>query len=236
MLKIILLSFIPMVMVSCNPHLLFPGIKGSGVIVTEDRKIDDYSAIDLRLPGNVKVSAGDRFQLQVSADDNIIGEIDTFIRNGTLIISQNKNFINPTIDIHVSLPSAEKISVSGSGDILVGDVFTGEEMHFRVSGSGSITAKVNAEKVHSRIAGSGSVNLAGEAYLQNIQIAGSGSLNGYDLNTLVSRVKVNGSGNSYISVDEHLEVKNNGSGNVYFRGNPQKNLVMRGSGKVFNND
>lgn len=236
MLKIILLSFIPMVMVSCNPQLLSPGIKGSGIIVTEERKIDDYSAIDLRLPGNVKVSADDRFQLQVSADDNIIGEIDTFTRNGTLIISSNKNFRNPTIDIHVSLPSVEKISVSGSGDILVGDVFPCEEMYFRVRGSGSITTKVDAEVIHSTIAGSGSVNLSGEAYLQNIQIAGSGSLNGYDLNTLVSRVTVNGSGNSYISVEEHLEVKNNGSGNVYFRGNPQKNLVMRGSGKVYNTD
>jgi len=236
MLKIILLSFIPMLMVSCNQQLLFPHIEGSGIIVTENRNMDNYSSIDLRMQGNVTISADDRFGVQVSADDNIISEINTFTRKGTLIISNNKNFRNATIDIHVSLPSAEKISVNGSGGIVVGDLLQGEEMHFRVGGSGSITAAVDAEKIYSTIAGSGSLNLSGKAYLQNIQVSGSGTVNSFKLNTSVSHVQVNGSGNSLISVDEHLEVKNNGSGNVLYRGNPRKELVMRGSGKVVNAD
>ena len=236
LLKIILLSFIPMLMGSCNQQMFYPHIKGSGIIVSENRNIDNYASIDLRMQGNVKISADDRFGVQVSADDNIINEINTFTRNGTLIISGNKNFRNATVDIHVSLPYAEKISVNGSGGIVVGDLLQGEEMHFRVGGSGSITAAVNAEKIYSTIAGSGSLNLSGKAYLQNIQVSGSGNINSYKLNTSESHVKINGSGNSYISVEESLGVKINGSGSVYYKGNPQTDLVTRGSGKVIHTD
>ena len=134
MLKIILLSITPILILSCNKQPLFPYIKGSGIIVAENREIDNYSSIDLRMEGNVKISSDSRFELMVSADDNIISEINTFTSNGTLIISGNKNFRNATIDIHISLPSAEKISVNSSGDILVDDFFPGEEMSFRIGG------------------------------------------------------------------------------------------------------
>ena len=236
MLKIILISLAPMLILSCNKQSLIPYIKGSGIIVTEERDIDNYSTIDLRMAGNVKISADNRFKLMVSADDNIIGEINTSTSNGTLIISGNKNFRNATIDIHISLPSAEKISVNSSGNIMIGDLFPCEEMYFRIGGSGTITAKVDSEKVQSTIAGSGSLNLSGTAGLHSIEISGSGTINSYKLNTSVSHVKVNGSGNSYISVAEILEVKNNGSGNVYYRGAPRIDSVMMGSGKIINTD
>ncbi|GEM_PF-360220 len=235
-LKIILLSITPILVLSCNKQPLFPYIEGSGIIVTEKRNIVNYSSIDLRMAGNVNISADNRFKLTVSADDNIIGEINTFTSNGTLIISGNKNFRNATIDIHISLPSAEKISVNSSGDILVDDFFPGEEMSFRIGGSGSITAKVNSEKIYSTIAGSGSLNLSGTACLHSIEISGSGTINGYELITSASQVKVNGSGNSFISVEDSLVVKNYGSGNVYYRGNPRIDSVMMGSGKIINTD
>ncbi len=236
MLKIILLSLTPMLMLSCDKQSLFPYIKGSGIIVTENRDIDNFSSIDLKIAGNVEISADNRFKLLVSADDNIIGEINTFTSNGTLIISGNENFRNATIYIQISLPSLEKISVNSSGDIIVGDFFPGEEMNFRIGGSGSITAKVNSEEIYSTMAGSGSLNLSGTAYLQSIEISGSGTINSYELNTSVSHVKVNGSGNSFISVEDRLEVRNNGSGNVYYRGTPRIDSVMMGSGKIINTD
>ncbi len=236
MLKIMLISLTPMLMLSCNKQSLFSYIKGSGIIVTEERDLDNYSSIDLRMAGNVKVSADNRFKLMVSADDNIIREINTSTSNGTLIISGNKNFRNATIDIHISLPSAEKISVNSSGNIMLDDFFPGKEMHFRIGGSGTITAKVDSEKVQSTIAGSGSLDLSGKAYQHKIEISGSGTINSYELNTSVSHVNVKGSGNSFISVEERLEVKNNGSGNVYYRGKPRIDSVMMGSGKIINTD
>jgi hypothetical protein len=235
-LKIMLPSLIPLLMLSCNDRSCFPFIKGSGIIVTEKRDTDNFSSIDLRMAGNVEISENDRFNLLVIADDNIIGEINTFVCNGTLIISGNKNFRNASIDIHISLPSAEKISVNGSGDIMVGDFLAGEIMNFRIGGSGSITAKIKSEKIYSKIAGSGSLNLSGTADLHNIEILGSGAINCYELNTSVIHVKVNGSGNSFISVEESLEVSSNGSGNVYYRGTPRIDSVMMGSGKIINTD
>ncbi len=105
MLKIILLSLTPLLMLSCDKESPFPYIKGSGNIVTEKRDTDNFSSVELRFAGNVEVSEDDRFKLMVSADDNIIGEINTFTSNGTLIISGNENFRNATIDIQISLPS-----------------------------------------------------------------------------------------------------------------------------------
>ena len=233
-LKFILLSLTPMLMLSCNKQPVFSFIKGSGIIVTEKRDMDNYSSIDLRMAGNVKISADNRFKLLVSADDNIIREINTFTSNGTLIISGNENFRNATIDIYISLPSAEKISVNGSGDIIVGDFISDDKMNFSIGGSGSITAKVKSEKIYSTIAGSGSLNLSGTTYQHNIKILGSGAINSYELNTSVSHVKVNGSGNSFISVEDSLEVRNNGSGNVYYRGTPRIDSVIMGSGKIIN--
>jgi hypothetical protein len=236
MLKVILLSLTPMLLLSCNNKLSFSYIEGSGKIVTEKREVNNYSSIDLRMAGNVKISADNRFKLLVSADDNIIREINTFVRNGTLIISGNKNFRNATIDIIISLPSAEKISVNSSGEIMIGDPFPCKEINFNIGGSGNITAKVESEEIHSTIAGSGSLNLSGKAHLHRMEILGSGAINAYELNTSASHVKVNGSGSSFISVEDNLEVRTNGSGNVYYRGAPGIDSVMKGSGKIINTD
>jgi hypothetical protein len=236
MLKIFLILLTPTLMLSCDKQSLLPYIKGSGIIVTEQRDTDNFSSVELRLAGNVEVSEDDRFRLMVSADDNIIGEINTFTRNGTLIISSNRNFKDATIDMHISLPSLEKIAVNSSGDIMVGDFFPDKEMNFRIGGSGSITVKVKSEKIYSTIAGSGSLNLSGTAYLNSIEISGSGTINSYELNTSVCQVNVNGSGNCFVSVEDSLKVRINGSGNVYYRGTPQIDSIITGSGKIINTD
>jgi hypothetical protein len=91
---------------------------------------------------------------------------------------------------------------------------------------------VIAHIVESEISGSGQIYVSGSTYEHSINISGSGNIRAFPLTTQRTYVKISGSGNSEVSVEDYLDVNISGSGNVFYKGNPQINTHISGSGNV----
>jgi hypothetical protein len=209
----------------------------------QNRKVDSFSEISLRIGAKVHLEQGEKQNLEIVAKPSTLEQIITEVKDGKLIIRfPNKDYFWKTfqpgeITIYITTPEINGLSISGSGDILSDETIKTKTLDLSVSGSGNIKLMaLSAERVKSAISGSGNIILAGKDAAQDLSIAisGSGSLKALDYSADDVSVKVSGSGNVDIEAVKNLYVRIAGSGNVTYKGKPLIDQSIAGSGKVRN--
>lgn len=188
-------------------------VSGSGEMVTESREVSGFDQIAVFGSGEVVVDVTGRESLSIEAEDNIMPQLTTEVRNGVLELEVEGN-VSPTRDITYTITAATLtgVSIAGSGDVTATGVDSGE---FGVE-----------------IAGSGDVSPVGTAGALSIEIAGSGRYRGEDLVATTATVEVAGSGDVVVNATEELDIDIAGSGSVEYLGNPTVEQSVSGSGEV----
>lgn len=207
----------------------------------QDRKVDPFTEISLRISANVYLEQGPKHSLSIVAKPSTLDEIITEVKDGKLIIRfPNKDFFWKTfqpgeITIHITAPEISGLGISGSGDIIAEDELKTKSMELAVSGSGNIKlSELNAERVKAAISGSGDIIVAGNSAAQDLSvtISGSGNFKGINYSSDDVSVKIAGSGNVGIEANKNLYVRLAGSGNVTYKGKPMIDQSIAGSGSV----
>lgn len=211
-------------------------IKGNGIQATEGRIVSEFAKLKSSGSFEVHITKGDEFEVIVSADENVIQYIDTYVSGGVLRLEtrgtlsiQNKL----PMEIFITTPVLEGIKLSGSGNITT-DYFYSDEMDVILSGSGKIKTAFETDKADINISGSGEIELSGFAQKADFRISGSGNIDAVDLSTVDCFTSTSGSGDMWVSIERFLEAKISGSGNVYYYGEPNIETHISGSGNVLN--
>lgn len=191
-------------------------VRGSGTVLTEERRVEPFTEIELEGSGTVLVALGERSAVTVEADDNVVPLLTTEVEGGRLRLGSKSGtaFIsNVPIVFRVTTSSLRAVVVSGSGDVQIGD-FAGEDLEVRIDGSGEVLATGTVERLE-------------------VRVGGSGTFDGFDLEAADVSVEVGGSGEVEVSASERLEVEIEGSGEVRYMGDPgQVETRVSGSGDV----
>jgi len=207
----------------------------------QNRKVDPFSEISLRIGAKVHLEQGAKQNLEIVAKPSTLEQILTEVKDGKLIIRfPNKDYFWKTfqpgeITIYITTPEINGLGVSGSGDIIAEGIIKTKVLDLGLSGSGNIKlSELSAEQVKGTISGSGNIILAGKDAAQDlsITISGSGSLKAMDFSANDVSVKVAGSGNVDIEAVKNLYIRIAGSGNVTYKGRPLIDQSIAGSGKV----
>jgi hypothetical protein len=207
----------------------------------QNRKVDPFTEISLRISANVYLEQGPKQNLEIVAKSSTLDEIVSEVKDGKLIIRfPNKDFFWKTfqpgeITIHITVPEINGLGISGSGDIIAEDEIKTKSMEMAVSGSGNIKlSELNAERVKVAISGSGDIIVAGKTAAQDLSvtISGSGNFKGLGYSSDDVSVKIAGSGNVGIEANKNLYVRLAGSGNVTYKGKPMIDQSIAGSGSV----
>jgi hypothetical protein len=189
-------------------------IHGSGVLKTETRIVSSFSRIDLAGSPDVEITSGSPASVTVSADDNIVTNIETKVSGETLRIDSKHSYNSSLgVKVNITVPNLKGVAISGSGNIHVTGLKAGD--------------------LDAAITGSGNIVLTGSAEGLNVQITGSGNLQAGDLTAKHVAATVTGSGDATVDATEELEASIIGSGSVRYSGNPphiRKNVT--GSGDI----
>jgi hypothetical protein len=189
--------------------------RGSGNLVTEAREVSDFSKVTLLGAGDMTITQGDKETLTISAEDNILSEIESEVRGDTLYIGFKKNFnIMPTepIVIELEIINLEGLKIEGAGKIIVEEIDT-PELSVRVDGTGDL-------------------ELTGITIEQHVDINGAGNYDASELESETAIVKMNGAGNVTIWVTEDLDIEMNGVGSIGYYGNPRVTQDINGVGSI----
>ncbi|MEI6143565.1 MAG: head GIN domain-containing protein [Mariniphaga sp.] len=220
--------------------LLFTCFQLTIAQTSQKRDVSAFSEISLRISANVHLQQGGNQSVEVKGKEETLKKLITEVNDRKLVIRfPNETFFNKwnpgTIDIYITVPQIDGLSVSGSGSITSEGKIESRILDLAISGSGDIKlGDLKAEKVSSALSGSGNIHLSGSQNAVNLKIAisGSGNVKGIDFPADNVDIKISGSGNCWINSIKKLTVRLAGSGNVVYRGNPSIDSNIAGSGKV----
>jgi hypothetical protein len=186
----------------------------SGEIVTDTRLSEPFTGVRLEGVGDITVVAGDTYTVQITADSALTDGVTTRIDDGILVIDENWSFRvrSPRIDVYVTVPSLESVSLAGVGD-------------FMISG-------VDTEVFDVSLAGTGDITVAGQADEVSIRVAGTGDVNARELEGRDVVARVAGVGDITVSASHTLDASVAGIGDIVFVGNPAVTSSVRGIGSV----
>lgn len=199
---------------SCNGERLV----ADNNVISEIRDLSGFEQVEAGGANNVHVAYGGSFKVELRGSSNLIQVYETRIDNKTLILGYNDdvNIEDDDVEVFITLPSLNGVTLSGSGDMDISGGFP-EAKEFLVN-----------------INGSGGVNIreAFKCVSLEVDISGSGKAELSNLEAVRSNVMISGSGETYVHAGDELDVEINGSGTVYYRGSPRVKSDINGSGQV----
>jgi Putative auto-transporter adhesin, head GIN domain len=188
-----------------------------GPRTTQKRDVAGFTRIDNRDSVDLRLQVGERQRVVVRAGENVIDDVGTEVRDGTLHVTfDHDGFGGGDVVVEASVPKLTGIEASGSGDIdadgIAADAF----------------ALVSD--------GSADIALAGTAGRLALELDGSGDADLGGLSAREARVAVSGSGDADVRAGERLEVDVDGSGDVRYHGDPALTQRVDGSGELIRAD
>ncbi len=210
---------------------------GSGKLASENRAVSGYHAVELDCSGTLDITQGDKEELVVEAEDNILPLIETKVKpDGTLLITFKEHEdvqMTKPLSFKLSAKTLDKMVLAGSGTIHVGGKLSAESESIKLPGSGKITVDtLETGALTVSLEGSGVIKIAGGASSQSVQLEGSGKYEASELKTDTTKISVGGSGACKVWTEKKLEVNIGGSGEVAYYGHPELRQRVEGSGEV----
>ena len=214
------------------------GAAGSGVIETEERRIAEFDTIAIEYPADIIVRQGKSESITIEADDNLLPQLGTEVRNGTLHFENTERRwgerVNPSEPVFVTITvvELERVSFPSAGQMLIDNLKT-DSLAISVSGAGDIELiDLDVEELEFNLSGAGNVYADGVAKELHLRISGLGNFNGDDLETQNADVAISGAGSANVWVEDELDARISGAGSVTYYGNPTVSKSISGVGSV----
>ena len=236
-------------------------IKGDDNLKIETRRLENpVNRIFLESNYDIYVTQDTVLKLTVEADENLMPYIVTdVIEDDLYLTTANDRCVRSRNDIRVNLstPDLTKVHLEGSGDIIINELVTTENVEFKNTGSGRIRCYyLFSNDLIVDILGSGDIIMdeidvidldilnggSGDFEVINessgdfgvFVVDGSGDILADYVRLDELDVDISGSGDITCWVERLLYGEITGSGNVYYRSLPLRDIRidLRGSGNV----
>lgn len=211
-------------------------ITGSKNVITETRDMKGISSVLVRGSGMVEFIQGDKEEVRVTGDDNVIPFVLTELKEGKLTI-QKKEKVKmkkiSKISIAIVVKDLKELEVHGSADIRSDGFLSTGDLSIVSQGSSDIDLNLKSSNITVNSNGSGDIRLLGTASKLTLKSFGSGDVKAYDLQLQEADVNTKGSGNVQVAPMSTLSVNMAGSGDVFYKGSPVVSKgEMIGSGQL----
>ncbi len=213
---------------------LFGCMDADGPITTIDLDLPEFTSITLAMEARVEITQGPEQSVTVEGKSDIFDELDLDVSNSGIWTIRTKDCVRDVdnLTFYITVPDLNEIKISGSGKIISTNTFIGGDIELKISGSGEIDIALEADDVEVEISGSGKVFLEGIGDELDLNITGSGDLRAFNLTTREGNIKISGSGDAEVRIEDRLDIRITGSGDVYYKGQPLLDISITGSGEV----
>ncbi|MEW6400721.1 MAG: DUF2807 domain-containing protein [Chloroflexota bacterium] len=214
------------------------GVQGSGQIKTETREVSDFQAISLDYPAEYVVEMGDTESVKITADDNLLTQFSTKVRDGVLVIENSERNWSKRVDpsqavkITITVKDLNRIEFGSAGTLLVKDLET-EELRLVLSGAGEATLKnLKAGRFENVLSGAGTIKADGTADVLTLTLSGFGTFEAPDLESQTAEIRISGAGSATVRVADNLKANVSGAGSIDYYGSPAVDRNVSGAGSI----
>ena len=213
-------------------------IKSTGAIKTETRYLESFRTLRIFDNLEVTVVADSIHYVEVMAGENLLGNIETEVKNGELSL-RNINKCNwvrsydKPFQVRVHTKELRDVFHDGDATLSSENLFPANVLFLHITGAGDTDLELKTESVWLDMYELGEVRLHGNNNQLTAYILSMGSLKAENLQTKKASLKLTDQGQGFIQVSEDLTAEINGPGNVFYLGNaPQIRTFGNGSGQV----
>lgn len=213
-------------------------VPGSGKVEKETREVQDIAEIAIKYPAQILVQQGEAESVTVEADDNLLPQLTTEVRDGTLYIENDEPVwgrrVRPsqTVKITITVKDLREIDFSSAGKLQVENLKT-DELKMVLSGAGEVDLTgMDVRKLESILSGAGSIMADGTADEVKLTISGFGSFEAPELASMTADVHISGAGSATLGVKNELTATVSGAGSVNYIGSPHVVQHISGAGSV----
>ncbi|MGB1206921.1 MAG: GIN domain-containing protein [Chitinophagales bacterium] len=215
----------------------FPSKKVKG----QEKKFDFENFEELSISGwfEVLVTQSDEYDVTLVGNQKILDKLEVTERGGTLHIDFDddsswfsKKFENEKINVYISMPELEAVSLSGVTKAAIKD-FNVNAITLELTGASSCKALIRADDMDIDLSGSSKLQLAGSTESVQMDLSGATQLEAFDFRANLAEVDISGASRAEISVGESLEGEASGASVLSYKGNtPNIDIDRSGVAKV----
>jgi len=212
---------------------------------TENRPIEKFDRIKLKDFGTIILTQGEQEALVVEADQDLLPDLITEVRNSTLALGLDEDWIGRIgklissvfssseyqVTYTITCTDLKEVQINGRGELDC-ESLSSDSLKLRISGMGEMQFKhLDTDQLDVQISGRGEFSAAGRADHQQVRISGSGEYQTPNLVGNSMRIVISGQGNATVRVAEDLDITISGLGQVNYYGRPKLHQVISGLGK-----
>lgn len=239
LLKIIFVLF-PFLFSSCAKENSFDCFKSTGKQVQEERYTEKFDGIDISDNINVYLSSSTKHSVVVEAGENIIENIMTEVKSGTLYLKNNNkcNWVRDydrKINVYISNDQINNISYRGFGEVKTIGKYSNQ--HFFIDmwmASGKMEMELDCDSVFLKShTGTADISCKGFAKTLIVYMNGTGIIDAGNLEANYVLAINRDVGDVYIHPQQKLDAEIFSNGDIFYRGPVgQINLVDQGEGEL----
>lgn len=189
-------------------------VQDAGKITEEKRTLESFKAIDVGITADINITQGAKAACTLRGDANILANITTEVRGGTLQISAAKGFsTQSSLRIDIVAPKLDALVADASGNTVIENL-DGADLQLRLNGSGNITASGRVNSLKADLQGAGDMNL-------------------FALEAQTVEARLDGSGDIKVHAVKQFSGVVDGSGDIVIQGNPKLGRTqINGAGDI----
>ena len=214
------------------------GIRGSRVVVSEDRNINsNFESIKVQQGINLYLTQGNSTEISVEADDNIIDLLMTEVNNNELKIYFEKNVYKAKArNVYLTTNDISQIRASSGAHVKSENTLTSNTLDLDASSGSSMKIYVNATEVTSECSSGADIDVFGKTESFSARASSGSSIDADELESQNAIAKASSGANIDLNVSNKLTAKASSGGDIDFYGNPKEvNKSTSSGGSVSKN-
>jgi hypothetical protein len=237
--KFIVITLIALFFGSCNGSENKNSITGSGQVTTEKRTVQgNFKSVSVNNAIDLVIEQSDKTEITVEADDNLLKEITTTVKNGILVIScKYGNFHNVTSKkVIVKMPVIEELEASSASTVNSNSTIKGSNLILDSSSAASINLTTEYETIQLTGRSASNQTIKGKALQVEVSASSASVINTRDL--LANEVVANSSSAGSIITHPivNLKAKASSGGSITYKGMPKSIQKEEHSGGSINQE
>jgi hypothetical protein len=217
---------------------LFTAVQAGNIKKTETRNVKNYHAVDVSAGIDLYLKMGESEQVRVEADDDIIDDIVTEVKNGTLRIYMKKgnffNFFNfgttSSRKVYVTVTELNSIDASSGSDVRSENTLKGDKLDVNSSSGSDVVLDVIYKDVSLDASSGADIKISGKAKTVRASASSGSDINARDLEAVIGHASASSGADVAIHATGEIYANASSGADVNYYGNPSVKNIDESSG------
>lgn len=205
----------------------------------ETRNVKNFRAIKVSSGIDLYIRMGDRESLKIEADADVMDDIITEVKDGTLrIYMKRRNSLfnwsfNESEKVFVTVKNLEEIEASSGSDVESENTLEGDNLEIKASSGSDVKLDVYYKTVSLKASSGSDARISGKAKTFIAEASSGSDIKANGLKVAIAKLKASSGSDINVTVTDELYARASSGSDINYYGNPGiKNTDTSSGGDV----